>query len=267
MKIFRRKSDEEKVEEEILSMVEEGNEQGIIEDGEAEMISNIFQFSDKCAKDIMTSRQKIVAMENCITVAEALAFALENNYTRYPVYEDDIDNVVGIVHLRDLIESYLHRPEAQIKTALDTPIFVHPTIGIDKLLNKMQREKVHMSIIVDEYGQTDGIVTMEDIIEEIVGNISDEHDEEEIELRRLSNGDYIVKGDARLETLSEHLNIEFPDEDIETTNGFLLYKLGRLPKEGEKPEIEYMGYRFIPIKIEDQMIRLIKVTKTERKEE
>ena len=131
----------------------------------------------------------------------------------------------------------------------------------------MQREKVHMSIIVDEYGQTDGIVTMEDIIEEIVGNISDEHDEEEIELRRLSNGDYIVKGDARLETLSEHLNIEFPDEDIETTNGFLLYKLGRLPKEGEKPEIEYMGYRFIPIKIVDQMIRLIKVTKTERKEE
>ncbi len=262
MKIFSKKSSEE-VEEEILSMVEEGNEQGVIEDNEAEMISNIFEFSDKAAKDVMTNRQKIVAIEDTVTVREALNYALENNFTRYPVYTEDVDDICGIVHLRDLIERYMVTPESPVTEVLDDPIFVHPTIGIAKLLNKMQREKVHMAVVVDEYGQTDGIVTMEDIIEEIVGNISDEHDEEEVEIRKIAGGDYIIKGDANLETLSEALQIEFTDEDIETLNGFLLYRLGRLPKDGEKPVIEYKGYEFIPVNIKDKMIRLVKCRKVE----
>ncbi len=268
MKIFNKKSSEE-VEEEILSMVEEGNEQGVIEDNEAEMIVNIFEFSDKCAKDVMTNRQRILGLEDTVTVEEALNFALENSFTRYPIYSGDIDNIVGIVHLRDLIENYMKQPTAKVTDALDDPIFIHPTIGIAKLLNKMQREKIHMAIVVDEYGQTDGIVTMEDIIEEIVGNISDEHDEEETFIRRIKNGDYIIRGDAGLEEVSEALSVEFPDEDIETVNGFMLYMLGRLPKDGEKPEIDYQGYKFIPVKIKDKMIRLVKCIKNEesKKEE
>lgn len=261
-KLFSKKNAEEKVEEEILSMVEEGHEQGIIEETEAEMISNIFEFSDKEAKDIMTSRQKIMAVESAITVDEALKYALENSFSRYPVYEEDIDNIIGVIHLKDLIAAYLKDPDARITEVMDEPIFIHPTFNISKLLQKMQNEKIHMAIIVDEYGQTEGLVAMEDIIEEIVGNIFDEHDDEELQIRRLADGRLIVKGSASLNELADEMDIEFPDEDIETINGFLLYKLGRLPVEHEKTEIEYEGYKFIPIRICDKMITLVKIEKS-----
>lgn len=261
-KLFSKKNAEEKVEEEILSMVEEGHEQGIIEETEAEMISNIFEFSDKEAKDIMTSRQKIMAVESTITVDEALKYALENSFSRYPVYEEDIDNITGVIHLKDLIAAYLKDPEAKITEVMDEPIFIHPTFNISKLLQKMQNEKIHMAIIVDEYGQTEGLVAMEDIIEEIVGNIFDEHDDEELQIRRLADGRLIVKGSASLNELADEMDIEFPDEDIETINGFLLYKLGRLPVEHEKTEIVYEGYKFIPIRICDKMITLVKIEKS-----
>lgn len=261
-KLFSKKNAEEKVEEEILSMVEEGHEQGIIEETEAEMISNIFEFSDKEAKDIMTSRQKIIAVESTITVDEALKYVLENSFSRYPVYEEDIDNVIGVIHLKDLMAAYLKDPEARITEVMDEPIFIHPTFNISKLLQKMQNEKIHMAIIVDEYGQTEGLVAMEDIIEEIVGNIFDEHDDEELQIRRLADGRLIVKGSAPLNELADEMDIEFPDEDIETINGFLLYKLGRLPVEHEKTEIVYEGYKFIPIRICDKMITLVKIEKS-----
>lgn len=263
-KLFGKKVSEEKVEEEILSIVEEGHEQGIIEESEAEMISNIIEFSDKDARDIMTNRQKIIAMENTLTVEEALSFAIENNYSRYPVYEEDIDNILGVVHLKDLIAEYLKNPGTNVTAVLEEPIFIHPTFNINKLLQKMQSEKIHMSVVVDEYGQTEGLVCMEDIIEEIVGNIFDEHDEEEEEsFRRISDSAYMVAGDASLNELSDELDIEFPDEDFETLNGFMLYKLGRLPVENETTEIIYQGYKFTPVKICDKMITLVKVEKIE----
>lgn len=263
-KFFSKKVNEDKVEEEILSMVEEGYEQGVIEDNEAEMISNIFEFSDKNAKDIMTARQKIIAMENTMTVEEALHFALENNYSRYPVFEDDLDSVLGVVHLKDLIAKFLKEPNAVVTEVLDDPIFIHPTFNISKLLEKMQSEKIHMAIVVDEYGQTEGIVAMEDIIEEIVGNIFDEHDEvQEEEISCLSEGVYIVDGSASLDELSDELDIEFPDEDIDTVNGFVLYKHGKLPSEDEEIDVIYKGYRFIPIEINDKMITSVRIEKIE----
>lgn len=269
-KLFSKKVNEDKVEEEILSMVEEGYEQGVIEDNEAEMISNIFEFSDKDARDIMTARQKIIAMENTMTVEEALHFALENNYSRYPVFEEDLDSVIGVVHLKDLIAKYLKEPNAVITEVLDDPIFIHPTFNISKLLEKMQSEKIHMAIVVDEYGQTEGIVAMEDIIEEIVGNIFDEHDEiEEEEISCLSEGVYMVDGSASLDDLSDKLDIEFPDEDIDTVNGFVLYKHGKLPSEDEEIDVEYEGYRFVPVVISDKMItriRIEKIKETEKKD-
>lgn len=262
-RLFSKKVDEETVEEEILSMVEEGHEQGVIEENEAEMISNIFEFGDKDARDIMTSRQKIIAVEKTATVEEALKFGLDNNFSRYPVYEDDIDNIIGVVHLKDLISAYLERPDLVVSDIMEEPIFIHPTYNISKLLQKMQSEKIHMSIVVDEYGQTEGLVAMEDIIEEIVGNIFDEHDEEEEEdIKWASDGSYMVSGGASLDELSDVMDIEFPDEDFETVNGFLLYKLGRLPVEDEEIEIIYQGYKFVPVKICDKMITLVKVEKT-----
>lgn len=261
-KFFSKKVDEEKVEEEILSMVEEGHEQGVIEENEVEMISNIFEFSDMDAKDIMTNRQKVIAMENTFTVDEALKFGLENSFSRYPVYEEDLDNIVGVIHLKDLVATYMKNPNTPITEVMEAPIFIHPTINISKLLQKMQKEKIHMSIIVDEYGQTEGLVCMEDIIEEIVGNIFDEHDEEEeAEIKQISEDEYVVLGGASLNELEDVMEIDFPDEDFETLNGFLLYKLGRLPMENEEIKISYEGYDFIPLKICDKMITLVKIIK------
>lgn len=261
-KLFSKKVDEEKVEEEILSMVEEGHEQGVIEETEVEMISNIFEFSDMDAKDIMTNRQKIIAMENTLLVDEALEFVLANSYSRYPVYEEDIDNIIGVIHLKDLVATYMNNPKTSITEVMEEPIFIHPTFNISKLLSKMQKEKIHMSVVVDEYGQTEGIVCMEDIIEEIVGNIFDEHDEEEeADIKRVNEDEYIVEGGASLKELEDTIDVDFPDEDFETLNGFLLYKLGRLPMEDEKIKISYEGYDFIPLEICDKMITLVKIIK------
>jgi len=231
------------------------------------MISNIFEFGDKDAKDIMTSRQKILALENTVLVESALQFAMENQYSRYPVYEEDIDNIIGVIHLKDLIAAFMENPKAPITDVMQEPIFIHPTFNISKLLQKMQREKIHMAIVLDEYGQTEGLVAMEDIIEEIVGNIFDEHDEEtEEELKELPNGSYMVGGTATLEELEDSLEIDFPDEDFETLNGFLLYELGRFPEENEHIEITYEGYRFTPVEICDKMITLVKIEQIKNEE-
>lgn len=267
-RFFSKKVDEDKVEEEILSMVEEGHEQGLIEEGEMELINNIFEFGDKEAKDIMTPRQKIHAMENTWSVEQALKFAVSNNFSRYPVYEEDLDNIIGLIHIKDLIAAYMNDPKTGITGIIDKAIVTHPTKDVSELLQRMQREKIHMAVVVDEYGQTEGIVTMEDILEEIVGNILDEHDEElKDEIHKNAEGEYMVDGFTPLEDLEDLLEIEFPDEDFETLNGFLLYELGRLPEEGETFKIEYQGYAFIPEKIEENRIMTVKIQKLQEKEE
>ena len=139
-KFFSKKVDEDKVEEEILSMVEEGHEQGLIEEGEMELINNIFEFGDKEAKDIMTPRQKIVAVENTQTVEQALQLAVENNFSRYPVYEEDLDNIIGLVHIKDLIAVYMKDPKTPVAGMVDKAIVTHPTKDVSELLQRMQRE-------------------------------------------------------------------------------------------------------------------------------
>ena len=221
----------------------------------------------KEAKDIMTPRQKIVAVENTQTVEQALQLAVENNFSRYPVYEEDLDNIIGLVHIKDLIAVYMKDPKTPVAGMVDKAIVTHPTKDVSELLQRMQREKIHMAVVVDEYGQTEGIVTMEDILEEIVGNILDEHDEEQPEeIQKQSEDEYLVDGGATLEDLEDLLGIEFPDEDFETVNGFLLYEHGRLPEEGESFKIEYQGYEFIPVKIEDNRIITVKITKLKEEE-
>ena len=266
--MFKKKG-EEQVEEEILSMVEEGQDQGFIHEEEAELISNIFDFDDKDAHDIMTARNRIFALEKGTTIRDALTRGLESSYSRYPVYEGEIDNILGVLHLKDLMAAYLGgRGEEPCESELEDPIFIHPTYDISKLLRKMQKEKIHIAIVVDEYGQTDGIVTLEDIIEEIVGNIQDEHDEEEEEARRTADAGYVVDGLISLNDLEEILpDIELPDTEIETLNGFLLYKLGRLPREGEQIRIEYGGYQFQPLVIRDQVIQKVKILPTGEKKQ
>lgn len=256
-------------EEEILTMVNEGHEQGIIEADEAEMISNIFAFCDKEANDIMTHRKNILAMDGDMTLEEAVSFMLHENYSRYPVYDGDIDNIIGIVHIRDAIKEYSNRAKAEeaiknVKEVLYEVKLIPETRNINDLFKFMQSEKMHMVIVVDEYGQTDGLVTMEDILEEIVGNILDEHDNYEEQITLRADNTYVVDGMALLEDLEEELSLEFNEEDINTLNGFLMLKIGKIPKEEHvSTEIEYGGYKFKILAVKGRVISTVSITKLE----
>ena len=257
-----KKKDEERVEEEILSMVEEGHEQGFIEEEEAEMISNILDLDYKIVRDIMTSRNKIFAVSKDSVINDIIEGCLESGFSRYPVYDEDIDNIIGVLHLKDMTREYIDNPEKMVSDIIDEAMYIHPTYDITKLLKKMQKEKNHMAIVLDEYGQTDGIVTLEDILEEIVGNIWDEHDEETEEVSETYGDGYLVDGMIKLHDLEELIeDLEFPDTDIETLNGFLLYKLGRFPKLNENIKIDYGGYLFDVLEIEERLIKSVRITK------
>ena len=263
MKIFNKKSEEEKVEEEIISMVNEGNEQGLIEDSEAQFITNIFEFTDKESRDVMTARLNVMAIDKNSDLDEVMEIMIENNYSRYPVYDGDLDNIVGIIYFKDFVKEYLRDKTKSLAEIMVEATFVHPTYNIAKLFRRMQTAKIHMVIVVDEYGQTEGIVTMEDILEEIVGNILDEYDDASEDIKK--RGDmYIVCGKAELDELSDVLGIEFPDEDFQTLNGFLLYELGRLPYADEEIEIVYQNYRFTSLSVNNNMIGEVKITKVEK---
>ena len=173
--------EENVTEDEIMSMVNEGKEQGVLASNEAEMISNIIEFDEKEVKDIMTHRKKIVAIDCNQTVEQTLRFMLEKSYSRFPLYEDDINNIIGILHVKDVTRCYMSSKfkNKPLKLIARKPYFVPDTQNIDVLFNDMQLKKIHMAIAVDEYGQTAGLVAMEDILEEIVGNILDEYDEDD----------------------------------------------------------------------------------------
>lgn len=262
-----KKKEEEKVEEEILSIVEEGHDKGYIHENEAEMISNILDFDDKYARDIMTSRNKIFALDKNTKILDALPEALSSNYSRYPVFDEDIDNIVGTVHLKDLVATYLEDPSREVSSVTEDAMLIHPTMLISKLLKAMQRRKIHMAVIIDEYGQTDGLVTLEDVLEEIVGDIQDEHDTPENDVKKAADEGYIVDGQMTLNDLSELLkDVEFPEEDIETVNGFMLYSLGHLPQDSEEIDIKYGGYSFVPLEMKDNMITSVKIKKLPEEE-
>lgn len=263
---FSKKNNEDPtdaVEEEILSIIEEGHEQGAILPDEAEMISNVFAFGDKEARDVMSPRQKIVGLEAGTDITEALDIMLENSYSRYPVYEEDVDNIIGVLHIKDAVAAYLTDVNQNVRELGSEPFYIHPTHKISKLFNEMQANKLHMAIVVDEYGQTEGIVAMEDILEVIVGDILDEHDEEETDIMQLAAGEgYIVNGSTDLEELEDLFGITFPDEDIDTVNGFMLYELGRLPEKNESIHILYQGFSFVAVEREDKMIKKVRIRKT-----
>lgn len=256
-------------EEEIRSLVNEVHEQGVLLASEAEMINNIFEFGDKEAKDIMTHRKNIVVINGDLTISEALKYILKQNYSRFPVYEDNIDNIIGVVNLKDIMIAYSNNTRVRsrqlksLKVILRDAAFIPETRNINVLFKSMQSQKIHMVVVVDEYGQTSGIVAMEDILEEIVGNILDEYDKDDVMIQRQSEGVYIIDGMADLEDLEDVLGISFETEDeIETLNGFLISKLDRIPNEDEAPVIEYADYIFKVLKVENKMIKTIEAAKT-----
>lgn len=252
-------------EEEIMSIVNEGHEQGVLEEKEAEMISNIIEFDEKEASDVMTHRKNIVAVDGDWTLAETVEFIINENNSRFPVFDGDIDNIIGILHFRDVFACYKKGgmndvPIKTITEILREPKFIPETRNIDILFREMQKEKSHMDVIVDEYGQTAGIVTMEDVLEEIVGNILDEYDEDEENIIHESEDTYIIKGITPLSDIEDELGISFDEEDYDTLNGYLINKLDRIPSEDEKIELETDGIKFEVLAIEGKMISLVRLT-------
>jgi len=259
-----RKEAEEEFEEEIISMVEEGKEQGVLQNTEAEMINNIFEFSGKQAYDIMTRRSNISALDCTMTLKEAIDYMIEENKSRFPVYREDLDDIIGMIHLRGMLiasreAANLDRTLEEIPDLLYEAQFVPEAKGINQLFKEMQSEKYHIAVVVDEYGQTAGILTMEDILEEIVGNIQDESDDEDNSITKTHDGAYMMEGITLLEDVEEILNITFEDEDYTTLNGFLISRLDRIPANHEKPEIEYQGYLFQVTKVDNKVIQTVRV--------
>lgn len=258
---------EDVTEEEIISMVNEGHEQGVLLATEAEMITNIFELGDKEARDIMTHRSNIVAIDRTISLSEAIDYMLSESKSRFPVLDENIDHIIGILHFRDAMRAYrqpgnTELPVGRIKGLLRDAMFVPETKNIDKLFRTMQQTKTQMVIVVDEYGQTSGLLAMEDILEEIVGNIMDEYDEDEAHIKATGNADeYIMEGVTRLEELEEKFGISFGEQDFDTLNGFLISKMDKIPEQDEQFSIEVDGYEFKILTVENRMIKDVLVSR------
>ena len=259
-------------EEEIIHMVNEGHEQGLIEASEAEMISNIFEYHDKEAQDIMTHRNNIIAMESTMPFGEVVDFVLDGKHSRYLVYEENIDHILGVIHLKDVLRYQRDNeadevPVGNITELLREPEFIPLTKNIHDLFQEMQSRKLQMVIVIDEYGQTAGLVAMEDILEEIVGNIMDEYDVEEEYIEEKGEDEYVIEGKTPLEELEERFQISFNEEDFETLNGFLISKMDKIPDENEQFEVMIDGYLFKILSVHNKMIQSVLVTKKRNEDE
>lgn len=253
--------DEKITEEEIRMMVDVGEKKGAIQEAEKVMINNIFEFNDKTVEDIMTHRTDIVAFPLEIDLDSVINSINIEKFSRIPVYEENIDNIIGVLYIKDLIyhmSSIHEKAEFDLKAIIRPPYFVPASKRTDQLLKEIQRNKTHMAIVIDEYGGTAGIVTLEDLLEEIVGNIFDEYDEEEEEIHKLDENTFIIQGHASLDHVKDHLDIDLPVDDYDTLSGFIIGQLGRIPGPDDKPTLEFDGVIFKVQEVYEKRIARVK---------
>ena len=262
-KIFGVKENEEEIvtEEEIKMMIDEGEEKGTIDQEEKELLNNVFEFNDTTASEIMTPRIDIFALKISQDLYEVLDELDDYKYSRIPVYEDTIDNIKGIILIKDILKDLRDKKKINIKKLIKEVHFVPESVPIDKLFRQLQRNKMQMAIVIDEYGGTAGLVTMEDILEELVGNIFDEHDEEELEYELIDENTYMVNGNISIGDLEKIIGLEISDGDYETLSGYLLGKLEELPPEGEETIIEDGKLTYKIEEYEDKRIKRVKICK------
>ena len=263
--IYYRKSKQENVtEEDVISLVNEGHEDGNILASEAAMIQNIFEFSDTDVKDIMTHRKNIVAIDGEMTLREAISFINDNNMSRYPVYLEELDNIIGILHIKDILTYYDKDIDnvrvKDLSDLLSVAEFVPETHGINTLFAKMQSKKRHMVIVMDEYGQVSGLLSLEDILEEIVGNIEDEHDEDDSSIEIRTDDSFMMDGSTTLEEVEEMLGTKL-SEDYETLNGYLISLLGKIPEDGAAFKLEDDNFTYYVKNVAEKVIGQVYVRK------
>lgn len=256
-------TDEETVtEEEIRMMVDVGEEKGAIDPAEKNMINNVFEFNDKLVSEIMVPRTEVFGMDMNLSLSEVLEELADNlTYSRIPVYDENIDNIKGIVYIKDILSSTKNK-NTKLKSLMKDAYVVPETKPVNELFNELRKNKKQMAIVIDEYGGTSGIITMEDILEEIVGEIYDEYDEVDNSIQKLDENTYMLDGGLALYDLEEALDIEIEEGDYSTLSGYLVEKLGRIPtKKDEKAVIETDKATYKIEKVEDMHIERVKVCK------
>ena len=265
-KIFGVSENEEEIvtEEEIKMMIDQGEENGTIEEDEKEYINNVFEFNDITVSEIMTHRTDMFAVDINTSAEELLEEIIKDDckHSRIPVYEETIDEIKGILYVKDLIKN-IQKKSFKIKSIMKEAYFVSQSKLINELFKEMQKNKVQIAIIVDEYGGTAGLVTMEDILEEIVGDIYDEYDEIEEEYEKIDDKTYLISGSMPIYDVNKILGSNIPEGDYDTLSGYLQEELGRIPLEEENPVIETKELTFKIEEYEDKRILKVKVCKNE----
>ncbi len=248
--------DDAVTEDEILSMVDEGEESGVIEESQKEMINNIFEFDDLAAGDVMTHRTHIEAVEVNDDIQSVVAKAIEEGYSRIPVYEDDLDNIKGILYVKDLLKYVGTEAPAELKPSdlMREAMFIPESKKCRDLFSEMTEKHLQMVVVADEYGGVAGIVTIEDLIESIMGNIQDEFDDEQEDIEQISENIFNIDGTSDISDVEELLDIEFPEGEYDTIAGYIMSILGRIPEPDEHPVVEFEGYGFMVTEMEDRRI-------------
>lgn len=238
-------------EEEIKMMVDVGEEKGAIETGEKEMINNIFEFNDRVVSEIMIPRTQVYALDMELTISEAIDMLNEDTrYSRIPIYDENIDNIRGIVYVKDMLLTQKNK-NTKLKNIAREAIYVLESIYVDDVFKELKKNKKQIAIVVDEYGGTAGIVTMEDILEEIVGEIYDEYDIEETKYKKIDNNTFLLDGEMPIYEVEKILGIDLPEGDYDTISGYLLFELNRIPSDNEKGiivETDKVNYKIEKIK-------------------
>ena len=265
LRLLRR--EDEVSEDEIMAMVEEGEESGAIQSNEKELIENIFEFNNITAEDVMIHRTDMVTLALDEEEDVILDTIRQSGLSRFPVYQNDVDDIVGILSTREYLLNF-HLPDPKpIRELLRTAYFVPESVPADVLFRDMQGKKTHMALVVDEYGGTSGLVTLEDLLEEIVGNIYDEFDpQEEQDIIRLEDNKWRVSGSADLEELAEALNLDLSDEDLDydTLGGLVFSQLSVIPDDGSRPIVEALGLRIQVEELCDRRVEWALVEKLEQ---
>ncbi|MFA7417774.1 MAG: hemolysin family protein [Acholeplasma sp.] len=253
-------------EEELILELNASESKGFIDRSENEMIQNIFEFDSTTVDEVMTHRTEVSAIDLESTRDELISFVTNEKYTRFPVYEDNLDKIVGTLHVKDLLRYISEHPDPKdfnLQEMLRDPLFVPQSKNTRALFREMKLTKTHIAIVIDEYGGTAGIITFEDLIEEILGNISDEYDEDEIEIQAINDNQYEIDGLIDLDDVEDLLHAGLPVEDYDTLSGFMLGQLGRFPDDEESVVVIFSNYRFEVLAYEDRIIERVLVTRVE----
>lgn len=246
-------------EEEIKKMLETGSENGVFNEIEKEMINSIFSFDDKTAKDVMVPRREVFAIDIEEPLEKILDEILETRHSRIPVYEEQIDNIIGILQVKDVMIEARKKSfeEVDIRALLKEAFFVPDGKNTDELFREMQRTKNRMAVLIDEYGGVSGILTVEDLVEEVMGEITDEHEEEVVELQKIGEKEYLLDGSILIEELNEKLNLKLETENYDTLSGYLIEELGYIPKDSGQCELDADGVHFKILEVKEKRIRKV----------